>query len=582
MLPIPATTPMILMTTWMTMQAPFAKGLAWLVALANAAAPGAVAAIWQGTAIALVAGLFLRFARRADIHIGAAQRFAVWAAAFVAIAFLPFLPSLPLRASSGGDATLGAPSSAQAFHLPYIQISERWALGLAALWLVASLVRAASLVWHSFCLHRLWSSAAPVAIDENLRGLLAGASGSRRRIVLCTTRKLDRPSVIGFFAPRILIPEWLFLRLTPDELEHVVLHEAEHLRRGDDWINLLQKLALVVFPLNPALIWIEHRLCCEREMACDEGVARRTQSPHAYAASLANLAGHALSRRRSQALSLGAFERRSELARRISSLLAFKPALHPVAARAVVGVAACSLFVGALELARCPQMVAFVSAAPAANVAQISLPATQGDRVFDQRIAASNISGFHALQAKAVLPTEQMSLRRPYGAALSGAKVRYSMSAVGGPAEAVPLLQNMPQAGRLSQRVSSFRQDTNERAASSSGSEEQATSAASQPQVVVFTAWEEIVTRHGGAVADYDTSASAQTDSTDSEAAARTQQSERAPVQITVTRLIFWIAQRPAASSIVAPGSKPARPTTSDSRQPAAPAPASGWLVFEL
>jgi beta-lactamase regulating signal transducer with metallopeptidase domain len=28
------------------------------------------------------------------------------------------------------------------------------------------------------------------------------------------------------------------------------MHEMEHLRRADDWTNLLQKLALVFFPLN--------------------------------------------------------------------------------------------------------------------------------------------------------------------------------------------------------------------------------------------------------------------------------------------------------------------------------------------
>ena len=78
--------------------------------------------------------------------------------------------------------------------------------------------------------------------------------------------------MIGFFKPRILIPDWLFARLTSGELEQIVLHEAEHLRRRDDWTNLFQKLCLVFFPLNPALMWIEHRLCREREMACDDGV----------------------------------------------------------------------------------------------------------------------------------------------------------------------------------------------------------------------------------------------------------------------------------------------------------------------
>ena len=591
MLVIPAT-PMMWTMAIDLLHATLASGSAWLGTFARTAAPGAVAALWQGGAIALALALCLRFAPRLHVHLGAAQRFAVWAAAFVTIAVLPFLPSFPLRGSFGYDATVpsGAALPAQSFHFPFIQISERWALVLAALWLVASLARAASLVRHSFYLRKLWSSSIPIAAGDNLRSLLAAASPARRSIELCTTRELDRPSVIGFFAPRILIPEWLFLRLTPDELEHVVLHEAEHLRRGDDWINLLQKLALVLFPLNPALAWIECRLCREREMACDEGVVRRTQAPRAYAASLANLAGHALERRHAQApladvLSLGAFERRSELACRVSSLLARKPTLHPVAARALVAMAACGLLVGSLELARCPQMVAFVPAEPTASgqnqIAQADLHATQGDRVFDQRIADSNLSGFHALKAKAVLSTERISLRRLHATVPSRAKAQYSISAAVGPAQAVPLLQNMPPAARSSKRDSSFPQGTSERVASISGSGGQAGSAANQPQVIVFTTWQEVETRRSGAVADYDTSASTRADSTDSEAAARTWQAERAPIQVTVTQLILWIAPRPAANTI-APDSKSARPTISDLRQLPVPTAASGWLVFQL
>src|SRR5208337_2353079 len=166
---------------------------------------------------------------------------------------------------------------------------------------------------HSMHLGRLWNSASPVAADAKLRALLTTASPTRRQIELCTTRKLDRPSVIGFLAPRILIPDWLYARLTPGELEQVILHESEHLRRRDDWTNLLQRLCLVLFPLNPALAFVENRLCREREMACDEGVVRVTRAPRAYAACLASLAERGIERnleRRAAALSLAAWRRR--------------------------------------------------------------------------------------------------------------------------------------------------------------------------------------------------------------------------------------------------------------------------------
>ena len=71
--------------------------------------------------------------------------------------------------------------------------------------------------------------------------------------------------MIGFLSPRILIPAALLEKLLQPQLEQIILHEMEHLRRRDDWVNLLQKVSLVLFPLNPVLHWIEKRLCMERE-----------------------------------------------------------------------------------------------------------------------------------------------------------------------------------------------------------------------------------------------------------------------------------------------------------------------------
>ena len=277
-----------------------------------------------------------------------------------------------------------------------LQLDSRWGFAIAAFWLAASAFRAAELVFHSLRLRKLWRGATPVEMDGSLRSLLAALPA--RRIEICTTPDLDRPSVIGFFAPRILIPEWLYSRLTPGELEQVVLHEAEHLRRRDDWTNLLQKLSLVLFPLNPALAWMERRLCREREMACDEGVVERTQAPRTYAACLTALAERGLERRelqrreflrRAQALSLGAFERRPELVSRVDSILRRRKALHPLAAGALVGIVGCGLVIGAVELSRSPQLVAFVAAPkPDTQTAAIARPdAPRIARISDDRMS---------------------------------------------------------------------------------------------------------------------------------------------------------------------------------------------------
>jgi hypothetical protein len=172
--------------------------------------------------------------------------------------------------------------------------------------------------------------------------------------------------VIGFFSPRILIPEELFARLTTAEFGQIVLHEVGHLRRADDWINLLQKLSLVLVPLNPVLMWIERRLCLERELACDDDVLRLTKAPKAYATCLTNLAEHRLGQRlgwRAAALSLGAWERKSELARRVHSILLGGKKMGTAQGRVVMSVLVLGLLGGSAELARCPQLVSFSRAA---------------------------------------------------------------------------------------------------------------------------------------------------------------------------------------------------------------------------
>src|SRR5262249_14160598 len=152
-----------------------------------------------------------------------------------------------------------------------------------------SLTRAVTLIAAAFRVGSLSRRAAPIACVPVPDGNIS------RTAKVCSSHDVDRPTVIGFFSPKILIPAWLLEKLTPAELEQVILHEAGHLNRADDWLNLLQKFALVLFPLNPALAWVERRLCFERELACDEHVlhtlATRDRAATSYASCLATLAG---------------------------------------------------------------------------------------------------------------------------------------------------------------------------------------------------------------------------------------------------------------------------------------------------
>jgi beta-lactamase regulating signal transducer with metallopeptidase domain len=538
---------------------------------AQVIAPVAVAALWQGTVIAIALVLCMRIAPR----VSAAHRFAAWAAGFVVVACLQFLPLIFLISfAHSSEASAAAPIGAVPAG-PLFQLDSRWGFVIAVLWLIASAFRAGELVVQSLRLRRLWKGAGPVEANENLRSLISSVFGERL-IEICTTRDLDRPSVIGFFAPRILIPEWLYSRLTPGELEQVVLHEAEHLRRRDDWTNLLQKLLLVLFPLNPALAWMERRLCREREMACDEGVVRRTQAPLAYAACLATLAERGLQRqellRRAQALSLGVFERRPELVRRVHSILRRKRALHPMAARALVGIVACGLAVGSVELARSPQLVVFVAAQkPVAQAAVVAPQAGMAGAEETDAVFHSSISTlprhFRAIDTKAIVPASRTEASAHVDPAVRRHESPNGMTDVANADAAVRSAELVKAVEPAS--ATNVAQIADSQVGDSQGGE-----------FVVLTAWEEVqtVSPRTRAVADYEAGASEQEQADTAAGQPDTgQANSNSGAQITVTRMIFLVYPAGSATpSQVAPTS------SSHSQRHAASLFDSGWLVFKL
>jgi hypothetical protein len=319
-----------------------------LAVLSRLATGGLVAAIWQGVLLSAVVALGLRLLPKTP----AAVRFAIWFGVFALVALMPIAGSF--HRGLGG-----------AVHAPWLTFDSRWCLVVVGAWGMASLMRAATLLLAVFRVRALWKRATPLKSFSSAHRdetETAGASVNLGRPAeLCVSDEVDRPTVIGFFAPKIVIPTWLVEKLSAAELEQIVLHESGHLTRADDWLNLLQKIALVAFPLNPALAWVERRLCFERELACDEHVLKATGAPKAYAACLANLAEHRLGRK-GLVLTLGALGRESELGRRVGRILRRGELMRPAQAKLLLGGAMLCLLTAAAGLERCPQVVGFASA----------------------------------------------------------------------------------------------------------------------------------------------------------------------------------------------------------------------------
>jgi hypothetical protein len=68
----------------------------------------------------------------------------------------------------------------------------------------------------------------------------------------------------------------MFDELDEFEPEQLVLHESAHLRLGDDYALILQRIIEAVFGFYPVVWWIRRHIEFEREVACDDFVVEWT------------------------------------------------------------------------------------------------------------------------------------------------------------------------------------------------------------------------------------------------------------------------------------------------------------------
>jgi hypothetical protein len=258
----------------------------------------------EGVGIALLAWILLRALGRQN----SGMRFAVWFSTLIGIAALPVLGHF---GSNGGVVARSE-----------ITIPGSWALYIFAGWLVmalAGLIRVGIGFWHLRQLRKSCTLSDGADLDPVLRKTLKEFDSSRP-VAVCVSDRLRVPTAIGFVKPLVVIPGWAMRELSPAELNTILLHELAHLRRWDDWTNLIQKVLGALLFFHPAVWWIEKKLALEREMACDDLVLAQTESPRAYAECLVTLAEKSLLRR-GFALAQAAVGRMRHMSLRVAQIL---------------------------------------------------------------------------------------------------------------------------------------------------------------------------------------------------------------------------------------------------------------------
>jgi Zn-dependent protease with chaperone function len=369
-----------------------------------------------GFVIAFFAWGLLRALRRQN----SGTRFAVWFLALLTIAALPFLsvlregPALPVHSS------LHPAILHPAILHPAITIPERWALFIFVAWAAGAsiaMLRLAAGVWRlrrlRQCCTAINAADLDPAVQKTVDAIRAPASSGlysfpfmrryfTRRfasnpITIAISEDVRVPSAIGFLNRIIVLPAWALSELSPEDLNAVLLHEFAHLRRGDDWTNLIQKIVRALFFFHPAVWWIENRLSVEREMACDDAVLAETANPHGYATCLVSLLEKNLAHR-GLAMTQAAVHRAREASLRLAQILSKN---RPVATKVwtpAVGIVGIFSAICLAALPHAPQLVAFDHATETSH--SVYAASASGPDVADFAHSANSTNGAPRVPAR--------------------------------------------------------------------------------------------------------------------------------------------------------------------------------------
>jgi bla regulator protein BlaR1 len=244
--------------------------------------------LWQSTLFAAVAGLLTLALRKNP----ARARFWVWMAAsckfLIPISVLITLGSQvqwrPLPVVTQSNFAAAVEQVSQPFTGPMVSAPlpatfpsapNRLQTVLFGIWACGFLAISCSWLVRLRRIMKAVRAASSVQIDVPIRTI--------------SSQGLLEPGVFGVFRPVLLLPEGIFERLTPTQLNAVIAHELCHVRHRDNLIAVIQMFVETVFWFHPLVWWIGKRMVEERERACDEEVISMTGEPKAYAEGILNI-----------------------------------------------------------------------------------------------------------------------------------------------------------------------------------------------------------------------------------------------------------------------------------------------------
>lgn len=202
-----------------------------------------------------------------------------------------------LNTDTGSATTIASHSS-----LPLVQQLLTWLdtvltsykTWIVAIWFILFVARAIKMVSDLQQVRRLRNefTVAPVAEWQLRFKKLCSQLKIHTPVRLLESALVNVPLVIGHLKPVVLVPAGIFSNLPAAEVEAILLHELAHIRRNDYFVNLVQRIAEMIFFFNPGFLWISSLLRLERENCCDDVVIVHTNDKERYVNALIRFREH--------------------------------------------------------------------------------------------------------------------------------------------------------------------------------------------------------------------------------------------------------------------------------------------------
>ena len=261
-----------------------------------------------------------------------------------------------------------------------------------AAWLAGALLFAAPLVQLLWRLRRIRRDGLPCPELRAQARSIAWARGIHRRVDVLRHELVAGPITFGLLRPVIVVPAdaaaW-----PPADVRRAIVHELEHIRRGD-WLVLLAARAICACYWFHPLAWVAWRqLSLEAERACDDAVVVDDEGTD-YADQLVALAQRLSA---TQEVAMLGMANRSDLSTRVSALLDERQRRG----RAGLGLIAAALGAAALVVLTVAPLraIATVERSPAAEQARRSPRPRALDRALYEAAKDGDINEVNAILA---------------------------------------------------------------------------------------------------------------------------------------------------------------------------------------